>query len=51
MRRRWKVTERRGIVKVKGKFKLKVKNILKYYFNFLIFVLKDILANVLLVWG
>ena len=30
---------------------LNVKSILKYYFSFLIFLLKSILVNVLLVWG
>jgi len=50
VRRRWKGTERRG-TKVKVKVRLKVKSILKYYLIFLIFLLKGILVNVLLVWG
>ena len=47
----WKGTERRGTVKVTVKFRLNVKNTLKYYFNFLIFLLKCILVNVILEWG
>ena len=51
MRRCWKGNRRRGMVKVKLKFRLNVKSRLKYYFIFLIFLLKGILVNVLLVWG
>jgi len=51
VRRRWKGNRRRGTVKVKVKFRLNVKSRLKYCFNFLIFLLNDILVNVLLVWG
>jgi len=50
VRRRWKENRRRRTVKVKVKFKLNVKNTLKYYFKFLIFLLKNILVNVFLVW-
>ena len=48
VRRHWKETERRG-TKEKVKVMLNVKSILKYYFNFLIFLLKGVLVNVLLV--